>query len=146
MLLSVRDRQTLQWHFKYALEQDRIWILTASEGARLVAYAILERRDVQDLDLTRMFLVDFQTVTNNRNLASGMISFALDRCRREGIHLMENLGCWLEKEQPLVRRAPYHRRLKNWCYFYRATNSELADALNDAESWCATQYDADGSL
>jgi hypothetical protein len=146
VLLSIRNRQTLQWHFKYALEQDRIWILTACDGPRLVAYAILERRDAQSLDFTRMLLIDFQTLTTDQNLASAMIYFLLDRCRREGIQVLENIGCWLEKEQPLVPRAPYHRQLKNWCYFYRATNPELADALKNAESWCATHYDADGSL
>jgi hypothetical protein len=146
VFLSIRDRQTLQWHFKYAIEQDRIWILKACDGPRLLAYAILERRDAHILDLTRMLLVDFQTLTTDQNLASAMISFALDRCRREGIHVLENIGCWFEKEHALVPRAPYHRQLENWYYFYRTTNPELADALKSAESWCATQYDADGSL
>src|SRR5207302_3726871 len=62
ILLSVRNRETLQWHFKYALEQDRIWILTASDGPRLLAYAILERRETQSLKLTRMLLIDLQTL------------------------------------------------------------------------------------
>jgi hypothetical protein len=146
VLLATRDSQTLQWHFKYALEQDRIWILGAFDGSRLLAYAILERRDTQSPDLTRMLLVDFQALGSDQNLVSAMMSFVLDRCRREGIHVLENIGCWLEKEQPLVPRAPYHRKLANWCYLYRATNPALADALKNTESWCPTQYDGDASL
>src|SRR5579884_2623053 len=29
VLLSVRDRATLQWHFRYHLERDNVWIVTA---------------------------------------------------------------------------------------------------------------------
>jgi hypothetical protein len=146
VLLATRDRQTLHWHFKYALERDRIWILTAYDGPRLLAYAILERRDAQSLNLTRMLLVDFQALASDQNLASAMISFVLERCRRESIEVLENIGCWLEKEQPLVPRAPHRRELGHWSYLYQATNPALADALKSAESWCPTQYDADASL
>ena len=146
VLLATRDRQTLEWHFKYGLEQDRIWILTASDGPRLLAYAILERRDAQSLDLTRMLLVDFQALANDQDLASAMISRVLDRCRREGIQVLENIGCWLEKQQPHVPRAPHRRDLGNWSYLYQATNHGLADSLKNAVSWRPTQYDADGSL
>jgi hypothetical protein len=146
VLLSVRTRQTLNWHFQYALEQNRIWILTASDGPRLLAYAILERRDTRSVDLTRMLLVDFQTLAGDQDLNSAMISCVLERCRREGIHILENVGCWLEKGQPLVHRAPHRRDLGNWCYLYQAANQELSSALKSAESWYPTQYDADASL
>jgi len=146
VLLATRDRPTLEWHFKYALEQKRIWILTASDGPRLVAYAILERRDAQALALARMLLIDFQALARDQNLASAMISFALERCRREGIQVLENIGCWLEKQQPLEPRPPHRRDLGNWSYLYQAPNPELAKALKSAESWYPTQYDADASL
>jgi hypothetical protein len=146
VLLGVRDSQTLKWHFKYLLDEDRIWIITAVEGQRLLAYAILERRDAQSLGLTRMLLVDFQTLADDKNLTSAMMFFALDRCRAEGIHIVENFGCWLEKEQRVVPRATYHRTLAAWTYWYRATNSLLSEELNNVESWYPTQYDTDASL
>jgi len=146
VLLATRDRQTLQWHFKYGLEQGRIWILTACDGPRLLAYAIFERRDAHALELTRMLLVDFQTVASDQNLAAAMISFVLERCRREGIQVLENIGCWLEKEQPNVPRAPHRREMGNWSYLYQAANPGLADALKSADAWRPTQYDADASL
>jgi hypothetical protein len=146
VLLSVRTRQTLDWHFKYALEQNRIWILTATEGSRLLGYAILERRETRSLDLARMLLIDFQTLARDQDLTSAMISCILERCRRECIHVLENVGCWLEKLHPLVHRAPHRRDLGNWCYLYQAANQELSGALKSAESWYPTQYDADASL
>ena len=146
VLLAARDRQTLEWHFKYALAENRIWILTACDGPRLWAYAILERRDAQALDLSRILLIDFQALARDQNLASAMISFVLERCRREGIQVLENIGCWLEKQQHVEPRAPHHRDLGNWSYLYQAANPELAKALKSAESWCPTQYDADASL
>ena len=146
LLLSVRNRQTLLWHFKYALEQNRIWILTASDGPRLLAYAILQRQDARSVDLTRMLLIDFQSLDKDQDLTSAMFSYVLERCRRERIHVLENVGCWLEKRQPLVHRAPHRRALGNWCYLYQAANQELSSALQSADSWYPTQYDADASL
>jgi hypothetical protein len=146
LLLSTRDSRTLGWHFKYALSQNRIWILTACDGPRLLAYAIFERRKTQALDLTRLLLVDFQALTRDAQLASAMISSVLERCRREGIQVLENAGCWLEKRQPLMNRAPYRRDLGNWCYLFHAANQELAGAIRSAEPWYPTQYDADASL
>lgn len=49
--------------------------LTAVDGPRLLAYAILERRDTQNIDLRRMLLVDFQTRAIDQNLASAMMFF-----------------------------------------------------------------------
>jgi hypothetical protein len=146
VLLSVRSRRTLAWHFKYALEQNRIWILTACDGPRLVAYAILERRHSQAFDVSRMLLVDFQALAKDRTLASAMVSCILERCRREGVAVLENAGCWLEKKQPLTNRAPYRRDLGNWCYVYHTRNPNLSGVLQNAESWDPTQYDADASL
>jgi hypothetical protein len=146
VLLSVRTRQTLHWHFKYALEQNRIWILTASDGPRLLAYAIIERRETRVVGIKRVLLIDFQTLDSDRVLTSAMISCILERCRREYIHVLENFGCWLEKRQPLVHRAPHCRDLGTWCYLYRAANHELSGALKSAESWYPTLYDADASL
>ena len=60
--------------------------------------------------------------------------------------MLENVGCWLEEKHTLITRASHRRDLGNWCYLYQTTNQELADALQRAESWYPTQYDADASL
>jgi hypothetical protein len=91
-------------------------------------------------------LVDFLTLSNNADLPSAMISFALDRCRRECIHILENAGCWIEKLPLVVNRPSRHRPLEAWSYLYKATNQELAATLRNAGCWYPTQYDGDASL
>jgi hypothetical protein len=145
-LLSVRSRETLQWHFKYALEENRLSILSASDGARLIAYAIFERRPIPSLGVERALLVDFQTLARERDLLAAMISLAVERYRKERVPIMENIGCWLEARQQLINRPQFHRPLRNWSYVYYSRNQELAGRLQSPESWYPTQFDADASL
>jgi len=145
LLLGLRDSETLGWHFKRSLEQNRVWILTASRGPSLVGYAVFERRKIQTLDLERALLIDFQTVITDPALSQGMIDHALARCHREGVPVLENMGCWLEKLQP-VSPPPYHRTLETWCYLYRVGNPKLDGDLRSADAWYPTQYDGDASL
>jgi hypothetical protein len=145
VLLPVRTKDVLTWHFKYGLDQNRIWILTATAGARLLAYSVFERRDTSK-GVTRLLLVDFQTMENSPALCSAMIACARERCRREGIHVLENPGCWIEGPNLLNRHTLYHRNLSCWMYWYKALNQELREALQNATSWQPTQYDGDASL
>ena len=143
VLLGTRNSQTLHWHFKTALNEKRIWVLTARTGSRLLGYTILERRDVCSVGLTRVLFIDLQILSRDSALCLAMVDAILKRCRREGIHLVENAGCWIEKTYPV--RAPYWRNLEAWSYLYRITNPELERSLL-ADSWFPTQYDGDASL
>jgi hypothetical protein len=146
VLLAARDSQTLQWHFHYGLEQNRIFVLTASAGSRLIAYAVFERRPVQSSQLERILLVDFQSLDDDRALVSDMISSALEHCRCEQIQIVENMGCWLEAKYPGFKRPRFRRALGSWGYVYHAPNPQLAATLRNPEIWYPTQYDADATL
>src|SRR5580704_3540339 len=50
-LLANRSREILQWHFKYALEQKRVWVLTFEDQSRILAYAIFFRHDNREIKL-----------------------------------------------------------------------------------------------
>ncbi len=145
-LLADRSARALKWHFGHALETGDAWVLTARRASRLAAYAIFERRDASSAGLRRMMLADFQTLAPDCPLASAMISRALERSRREGIHVLENLGCWMDAVQPLDLRTPNRRALPSWCYLYKAGDPELAAALEDSAAWYPTQYDGDATL
>ena len=145
LLLGSRDPDTLNWHFKHSLQQHRTWILTASRGSRLVGYAVFERRLVQSLSLERALLIDFQTLVKDPDLSREMIDHALARCRREEVHILENMGCWLDKLQP-IQPPPHNRTLETWSYLYRVTNPELVSTLRNEDCWYPTQYDGDASL
>lgn len=146
LLLAQRDSQALRWHFRSAMRQNRVWILTACEDRQLIAYAIFERRWIQSLNLARVLLVDFQTLRNDRGLVDAMISFALDRCRQSQVEVVENMGCWLEAAHPLGNRPPFRRDLENWSYLYHARSASLAASLRNPQAWYPTQYDADACL
>jgi len=127
------------------LQQDRTWILTACVKSRLVGFAVFELRDIPSLGLTRTLFVDLQTLSRDRSLCRAMTDFAFNRCRRDGIHVLENVGCWLEKLQP-IQPAPYHRSLESWCYLYKVINPALMRSLKNSSAWYPTQYDGDASL
>jgi len=148
VLLAVRNRETLAWHFKYALLHNRLWIATVNDASRLVAYAIFERRDAGGVaaGMRRMRMVDFQTLEPDSSLLCPLLSWALQRCRRQGIHLLENVGAWLENGELVRSLAPYRRKLPNWTYYYRANFPGLARSLADRNAWAPSLYDGDATL
>src|SRR5581483_7978311 len=67
-LVAVRDRETLDWHFRRALARNELWILTASLGSRIIACAIFDRHDNTDLQLKRIRFTDFLALRGSEHL------------------------------------------------------------------------------
>jgi hypothetical protein len=145
-LLAVRTREMLEWHYKHALLDDRLWIMSVVDGPRLIAYAIFERKDKPEAGLKRLLAVDFQSLDGRAALLSPLLSRALRKCRDEGIHVLENIGRWLENEESRDTVAPYRRRLSAWSYVYRANDPILAESLKDHRVWAPSLFDGDASL
>jgi hypothetical protein len=146
LLLGVRTREVLDWHFKYALLGNRLWVGTVVDGPRIVAYALLERADIPTSPLRVVRLVDFQSLDGSTALLVPLLSWALGKCRAEGIDKLLSVGRWLEKGELLDTIAPYRRRLSGWTYYYRANNPELAERLRDPHTWAPSAFDADATL
>jgi hypothetical protein len=146
VLLGVRSREMLEWHFKYALGNSKAWIVTASRGSVILAYGVFFRHDNQTLGLKRMRLVDFQTLDGNIAVLAPMLSWALERCRREGIDMLESIGFRADKRSVISKIAPYERKLPSWLYFYKTTDKSLAERLSDPNAWDPSQFDGDASL
>jgi hypothetical protein len=145
-LLAVRDRETLEWHFRHSLLGERIWILTVGTPSRIEAYAIFFRDDNPKFDLKRMRLVDFQTLNDGHHVLLSMLGSALQRCRAEGIHMLEVIGYCPEKREIVDGAIPYRRQLPSWMYFYRTKNRELAGQLKSADVWDPSGFDGDSSF
>ena len=144
-LLAVRTREVLEWHFRYLLETNQLWIVTVVNGPRLAAYALFEKKDHDHpKHLKWVRLVDFQSLDGSTALLSPMLCWALEKCRNEGIHVLSNIGRWLERGEFIETVAPYRRRLSNWKYFYRASNPGLAQSLRDRQAWSPSLYDRRG--
>jgi hypothetical protein len=145
-LLAVRTREVLEWHLRYLLENDRLWIVTVVDGPCLVAYALFEKKDQNPARLKTIRLVDFQSLDGSTALLSPMLCWALRKCRNEGIHLLQNFGRWLEKGEFIETVACCRRRLSNWTFFYHAAHPRLAQSLQDRQAWSPSLFDGDASL
>lgn len=143
LLLAVRTREMLDWHFAYARLQNRLWIWTITRNSHLVAYALFLK--TTSFGVTRVSLVDFQAVKGKAALLLPMVSAALERCRREGVHLLENPGLAFG-ESGINQLAPHRLRTDSWSFFYKARDNELAQTLKNPGVWAPSLYDGDASI
>jgi hypothetical protein len=136
VLLGARNRETLSWHFRYALEQGA-WIALLGGAAGMTGYAVFVRRDYQAMGIKRMRLADYQSLDCRASLDE-VLAWALARCRAEGIHVLEVVG-----GRP---RAPFHRKLPHWCFYYKTYDPALGRKLSAPGAWAPSSYDGDASL
>jgi hypothetical protein len=146
VLLAVRNQETLSWHFRYALMRRNTWILTVSNGSRLVAYGIFDRQDNAAFGLKRVRLVDFQALNGSEKALLPMLCWMLKVCREEGVHILENVGCWLDRPGLPPIRAPYYRTLHSSMYYYKAGDPALSETLKVPAVWAPSSFDGDVSL
>jgi hypothetical protein len=148
ILLAVRSREVLEWHFKFALQQNWAWIYTVPSDSGLAAYAIFRRHDYDQIGLTRMRLVDFQCLDQERaaDVLEALLQAAMERCQRQCIHMLEVVGLPPTLEKRLEAASPHRRSLSSWLYYYRTSNSSLAEKLKSANVWEPSLFDGDSSL
>jgi len=146
LLLAVRTREVLEWHFKHALLRNELWIVTAVDGHRLMAYALFEKSVHPRSGFTRVKLVDYQSLEDGTSMLEPLLSWTLRRCRSEGVHMLEYMGRWMEKGQFIDTAAPYRRKLSSWTYFYHTNNPELRGLLNNTQVWTPSLFDSDATL
>jgi hypothetical protein len=145
-LLANRSKAALEWHFKHTLAKGWTWILTLSEGMKLTAYAVFLRQDNPAHGLTRMRLVDFQTVTGDNEMLRPLLAAGLERCRRERIHMLEASGFADEKQTIIDSLSPCSRELDAWRYLYKTAQPALAAQLKDPGVWDPTCLDGDAAI
>ncbi len=146
VLLGVRSREVLQWHFQSALSDRSAWLITANKGPVIASYAIFFRHDNQILHVKRMRLVDFQSLDGDTAALEPILTWAVNRCRWEGIAMLESIGLSGAKGKLIDEIAPYERKLPSWLYFYKARDKSLAERLSDPNAWDPSQFDGDASL
>lgn len=145
VLLAVRTKQALNWHFKFALRENRLWIVTISNALGIHAYAIFMRQDNPRFGLKRVRVVDFKYLQGGSTLFAPLLLWALDKCQRERIHTLEYAGFPLGTD--ILEGIPSRvRRLPSWSHFYRTTNKQLAEALSVPDVWEPSLFDGDASL
>ena len=140
LLLSCRSREVLEWHFRFHLEREQAYILTVSEGNKLIAYSIFYRKDKDEYGLKRVRLVDYQSLEDGGESRAAMTEQMLRICRKQKIHMLEDVGCSLNGT------APHKRELPSWLYYYKANRPQLVKELSDSACWRPFLFDGDSSL
>jgi hypothetical protein len=145
-LLAVRSREFLHWHFKHAVIGKRLWIATVANGSQMTAYAIFYKTSNAKTGIKQAKLVDYQALNGTTDMLGAFISWAVERCRSEGIHILEHTGRWLGKNEFFENVAPYRRQLPSWQYFYHVNNPRLKARLTDKSAWAPSLFDGDATL
>lgn len=148
VLLAVRNREALDWHFKFALRRQEVWIYSMNGAGGMAGYAVFLRQERQPVGLSRVCLVDFQCLDQEKTASFFMAALwaAFERCRQASMHMLELIGLPPELEARAELAAPHHRKLDNWMYFYKANNRELTEKLKNPEVWEPSLFDGDSSL
>lgn len=148
VLIADRSQEALDWHFKFALQQNRAWIYTVEGKSGLIAYAVFLRYDFPQVGLTRMRLADFQCIApeNSANILTAMLATATDRCRKESIHMFELVGVTSALEKKLESACPHARPLGSWLSYYKVNNASLANVIQSPAVWEPSLFDGDSSL
>ena len=144
VLLAVRSRETLAWHFRHAMNRGNLWIVTASRRSRILAYALFERLDNPASGLQRVRLMDYQGLEGSEGALEALLRWMMQKCRQEGIHILETMGGWLNGAHFPRVAAPYERRLPSWAYYYRP--SRAMETIHDPAVWAPSSFDGDASL
>jgi hypothetical protein len=144
-LLPVRTSEVLSWHFASALRENRLWIATTTDESGITAFATFVRRGDTTSGLSRVLFVDFQFVDRNAQVLVAMLSWALQRCRRENVHLLENLGLHLGTTN-IAQLPTYVRQRGAWSYVYKANDPNFAALLRNPIVWAPSAFDGDITL
>ncbi len=155
-LLADRTSRTLSWHFGAPMRRGRLWVITACRNNKLYAYCTLTRQDNafrlpalphgDTQGIRAMRLVDYQCIEPETDLLPSLLAVALQRCAKEDVYVLENLGCGVPKMQALDACAPYREKLPNWKSFYAAADPALDTELRAAQFWDPSAYDGDASF
>lgn len=145
VLLAVRTKQTLRWHFRKTAQRPAIWIVGVRDGSRRTAYAVFDRLDSSD-GVKRVRLVDFQALRGYEGALTAALRWMLKRCREEGMDILEVTGAWQNRPSLPRIAAPYGRALPCWVYYYKAAANHLSEPLKDPAVWAPTSFDGDASL
>jgi hypothetical protein len=146
-LLALRDRTSMQWHFEFALRNDRVRILTLEQNGQMEGYAILlrELRQAGQL-LDRYLLVDLQVLEANAESVESLIAAAIDLARAEGVDVLDTIGFGLPKRRLMEAMRPYVRVTDRWPFWYKAAKPTAGLDLSQPETWDATLFDGDATI
>jgi hypothetical protein len=145
-LLADRSRQALEWHFRHALLEKKLWVATVDEGSGLCAYAIFRIQSDPADSVQRVVFIDFQSTAKKATLFYPVLERALERCCATGIHVLQTVGLCPRGVGDISLFAPYKIRQQTSPYLYKALDRSLAEVLSDPQVWVPSLFDGDATV
>ncbi|HEY2194341.1 MAG TPA: hypothetical protein VGH76_18870 [Actinomycetospora sp.] len=145
MLLAVRDRATLEWHYRIPLRAGRLWVYTAERAGSIRAFCVVKEY-TRPTGMRSMKIVDYQTVEDAVDLLPGLARAAAERSADARLGMLEHNGCDIPKMSGFDDVAPYRITKAAWSFYYRTTDPDLADTLAHPDAWDPSEYDGDTSF
>lgn len=145
-LLADHSRPALEWHFRQALLEKKLWVATVDEGAALCAYAIFKIQSEPADPMQRAVFIDFQSTAKKPSLFYAVLERAIERCCATGIHVLQTVGLSPRGVGDISLFAPYKIRLQTPPYLYKALNHSLAGVLSDPQVWAPSLFDGDATV
>ena len=96
--------------------------------------------------MKRIRLVDFQALNSFKKELGSILCRMLQKRQAAGIHVLENVGCWLDRTGLPQIPTPHRRTLSCWMYYYKAFDKDLCKTLGDPKVCVPTSFDGDASL
>ena len=104
------------------------------------------RADNNDIGLKRMKIIDIQTLSNNEETATALITNAIKYAQKQGVYVLELIGFGQDIRRQAAKMNPYVRKLSYSPFFYKLINKELKYIFSEKIEWDASLYEGDGSL
>lgn len=146
ILLCTRSSEWLEWHYKVYRNTDKLSIFCVEKDREITAYGILYRVDNPRINLTRMKLVDLQTIDDNKIVIEEIIKSCIEKCIRERISVFEIIGFNSKKRNIFKKYNPLKRKLQSWPFFYKVNDDGFGLELENSGVWDICEYDGDASL
>jgi hypothetical protein len=145
-LLCVRDKISLEWHFKFALMQNKLQIFTIENKNGLASYAIFLETGPTKSNLRWVRLVDFQSLDNDPEVFIEMVFHGIRQFRGHGVDILEIEGFEERKRRSLQLYHPYQLLRHNCPFYYQVKDPCLHEELDNLKVWDPCLYDGESSL
>ena len=146
LLLAVRSRAALEWHFGVDRIRKRPEVFVLEEGERLLGYCVLVYGESKDTGLRRYTVADLQVLRDDPQHVRALVSSAVAFARERGVHVLEVIGLSRFKRAALAELRPCRRRLPSWCFYYKVLDPSLASELGKESAWDPGPFDGDLTL
>jgi hypothetical protein len=145
-LRAIRTRESLAWHFHYALREKRLRIFIAERPEGMVGYLLLLRQDLPQTGWHRYRIADLQVLEHDPLLVKSLLATALDYAREQKAHLLEAVGLDVFPRGVLETLRPPRRKMTVWPAWYNAVRSIPGLDFEAPEVWDFSLFDGDAAI